>query len=368
MKRQKHRISWIVIIICFIFSCSQGQVKKAVNALDAQQLTQEQRDLIYQYSQDFPNKTQLSFAFIDGDKRSFYGVTRKRDSLFYKDNHQNIFEIGSVSKVFTATLLAKMVVNESLSLDQTISDLSPVGLGNSTDISLKQLSNHTSGLPRLPSNLNLFFVDQSNPYKDYGPEELEEYLASSFKLESTPGEKYAYSNLGTGLLGYLLRLEAKKSYETLLQEMISEVYAMPSTTTVKDAIASRLVSGLNPEGKNTSNWDMNVLVGAGGIYSSVEDLSQFSLAQFNEKDSAIQLTQKENFRVNENMQMGLGWHVLNRQNGKWIWHNGGTGGYSSSFTLNKSKRKGVLILSNVSAFNPNNNNIDQLCFALLKTL
>lgn len=368
MERQKHKIWWILFFSIFILSCGEGQVKEAVNALDAEQLSAEQTELIHQYSQDFPNDTELSIAFIDGERVSYYGIIRKNDSLFYQDNYKSVFEIGSVSKVFTSTLLAKLVVSESIKLDQSINHLSPVSLGNPEKITLKELANHTSGLPRLPSNLNLFFVDQSNPYKDYGAKKLESYLSSNFSLASSPGEKYAYSNLGTGLLGYLLSIKTGKSYETLLQEMITEVYTMPSTTTIEDAVKDRLVNGLNASGKVTSNWDMNVLVGAGGILSTVEDLSQFALAQFDSSNEALQLTQKENFRVNENMQMGLGWHILDRQENKWLWHNGGTGGYSSSFTLNKTEKKGVIILSNVSAFNLNNRNIDQLCFALLDTM
>ena len=290
-----------------------------------------------------------------------------RDKLI--ENYKNVFEIGSLTKVFTATLLSNFVNAQKLKLDDNIQDYLEFKINSQNEITFKELANHTSGLPRLPSNLNLFNVNQDNPYKDYNKEKLIEYLKSEIRLNQEPGLKYEYSNLGAGILGFELAVISNSTYESLLQEKIFSKYKMVNSTSKRENIQFDLVKGLKPNGKTTSNWDFNVLAGCGGIFSTVEDLSKFALAQFNNENNELILTQKPSFKVNDHMSIGLGWHILKRKNGgKLIWHNGGTGGYTSSLALDLENLNGIIILSNVSAFNKKMGNIDQLCFKLIKAL
>ena len=134
-------------------------------------------------------------------------------------------------------------------------------------------------------------------------------------------------------------------------------------------IKGNLVKGLNNEGNDVPNWEFSVLAGAGAIFSTVEDLSQFAISQFDNSNKELKLTRKKTFEVNENMDIGLGWHILKSQSKNfWYWHNGGTGGYSSSMVIDENTKNGIIILSNVSAFNPNMGNIDKLCIELMKTI
>jgi CubicO group peptidase (beta-lactamase class C family) len=111
------------------------------------------------------------------------------------------------------------------------------------------------------------------------------------------------------------------------------------------------------------------LAGAGGILSTAEDLSKFVIAQFNPSNKALELTRQKTFEINDTMDIVSGWHLLKSQSKNiWYWHNGGTGGYSSSMVFDEKTKNGIIILSNVSAFNPNMENIDKLCFELMKTL
>lgn len=129
----------------------------------------------------------------------------------------------------------------------------------------------------------------------------------------------------------------------------------------------KLVKGQNSNGEITSNWDWDVLFGAGGILSTTEDLVKFADAQFNPKNKELTLTRTPTSDIDENMKIGLGWHLLKSKNGKdLVWHNGGTGGYSSSMTLNTNDKTAVIILSNLSAYHPKMRNIDGLCFELIK--
>ena len=151
-------------------------------------------------------------------------------------------------------------------------------MGLSIEITFRQLANHTSGLPRLPSNLNFFSIDPQNPYKDYDKKKLEEYLSTKMELEYKG--RFEYSNLGVGLLGFVLSEIEETTFEDLLQSRIFSKYQMTSSTTDRTSVRNALVAGLNSKGNVTPNWDLNVLVGAGGILSSVSDLSKFATAQF----------------------------------------------------------------------------------------
>ena len=329
--------------------------------------TSDQSEIIFENTKIFPNNTQLSIAIISNGKVRYYGIKKESDTISTIDNQKSIFEIGSISKVFTSTLLANFVIDGKVKLLDNINDYLKAPIKNSTEISFIDLANHTSGLPRLPSNLDLINVDPENPYKEYKDKELEDYVTNQLEL-SNKG-KYQYSNLGAGLVGYTLSKIENDTYESLLQHKIFSKYEMQNSTTDITTIKGNLVKGLNNEGIEVPNWDLAVLAGAGAIFSTVEDLSQFAISQFEDKNKELELTRVKTFELNENMDIGLGWHLLkNKSDNLWYFHNGGTGGYSSSMVLEENSKNGIIILSNVSAFNPNRGNIDKLCFELMKTV
>ena len=138
-------------------------------------------------------------------------------------NSNTLFEIGSISKVFTGIALAHMVATEGLSLDDPIEDYLPdqvtVPSRNGELIRLIHLATHRSALPRLPTNMNP--ADSNNPYADYTIENLYEFL-SGYELPRGIGAAPEYSNLAVGLLGHLLELETELSYEDLVRERILE--------------------------------------------------------------------------------------------------------------------------------------------------
>jgi CubicO group peptidase (beta-lactamase class C family) len=278
----------------------------------------------------------------------------------------SIFRIGSISKVFTSTLLADAAAKTEVALDEPIH----MPLKDDLKITYKQLSNHTSGMPRLPKNL--FYLSSfrsDNPYKEYDEKLLEDYLANELVLDQAPGELSSYSNLGAGLLGHLLSIKTGSSYEELLQNRIFSKYEMTLSSSEKDNIEGNLVLGLDKQGEVTSNWDLASLKGAGGIFSTVGDLAKFANAHLYDDDEVLALSRKRTFTLNENMDIALGWHIINTQSGeKWHWHNGGTGGYSSSMAMDIENKKAVILLSNVSAFSKLQKNIDPLCFELMNDL
>lgn len=331
---------------------------------------QTPNDLVQKFGKKFPEFTELSIAIIKGKEVEYLGFIKKDTVFQAKENHQSVFEIGSLSKVFTSTLLAHQVQEGKLKLDQSAKSLLPFALKGNPKITLQHLANHTSGLPRLPENIMpLLSQNPDNPYKNYNEEKLKEYCTKELKLQSVVGEKYEYSNLGAGLLGYALAKDSKKSYEELLQEIIFKPLQMQASTTKRDLIKDKLVAGLNPSGKPTSNWDLEVLAPAGAILSSVEDLSKYAMANLDTTNQVFNLQRTKTFQINKSMGVALGWHIITEENGgQFYWHNGGTGGYTSFLAIDTQKQIAIVILSNVSAFHPKMGNIDALGVELLKAI
>lgn len=332
--------------------------------------TEQQKELIFEHVRAFPEHTQLAFAFIDNGAVAFSGVISENDTIRLVDNRHKVFEIGSISKVLTASLLTAMVGEGKLSLEDPVNDHLPFALKDSIRPTFMQLANHTSGLPRMPSNFDAGVpFDPANPYRNYGPDLLEEYLTKQVELAYHPGERSEYSNLGAGLLAYTLAQMTGLDYQQLLKKYLFSTYGMTASTTRRGDVTSSLVRGLDQNGEETSNWDFSVMVGAGGILSSTEDLAKFALAQFDDANQELKLTRKPTFEVSERIALGLGWHIVKTSSETELYcHNGGTGGYSSSIVLDTHQANGVIILSNVSAFHPQSPKIEQLCFSLLRTL
>src|SRR5690606_3515037 len=207
--------------------------------------------LIFEHLKGFPDGTEVAFAFIEDGEVRYYGVARDGDSLRLSDNREKVFEIGSISKVFTSTLLANFVLEGKVKLDDNIGDHLEVPVKDDTRITFRSLANHTSGLPRVPSNL-FFLASPDNPYKDYDESKLESYLGEHLSLSSSAGVKSEYSNLGVGLLGYTLEKVSGEDYQSMLESYIFTKYGMVNSTTRRDDIADKLVAGMNGWGHPTS--------------------------------------------------------------------------------------------------------------------
>jgi len=353
-----------------MFTYVNGQTKVVTNKLDfiKNKITKKQSDIVFNKIKAFPENTQVSIAIIKEGEVSYFGAKCINDEVRYANNSNNVFEIGSLTKLFTSTILSNFVLESKLKLNDPIQKYFNIPVKNK-EITILQLANHTAGLPKFPSNLDLNKADQTNPAKAYDEDKLKEYITEGLETIKTPGTSYEYSNIGAGILGYLLTEYSNLSYEGLLKKYIFSKYGMTNSTTNRQKIKAKLIEGLDKEGKKTANWDLNALVAAGGVLSNVEDLSKFALAQFNDTNKELALTRKSTFNSSEEMEVGLAWKIIKPfSNFRWFAHNGGTGGYSSLIALDIEKRNGIIVLSNVSTFNEKTRNIDFLCFELMKSL
>ncbi len=268
-------------------------------------------------------------------------------------NGDSVFEIGSVTKVFTAILLAEMVERGEVSLNDPISKYLPKSVKTPTragkDITLLDLASHTSGLPRLPGNFAP--KDPQNPYADYSVEQMYAFI-SGYTLTRDIGARYEYSNLGFGLLGHILALSARTDYETLVRTRISRPLKMDSSgIKLTPEMCARLATGHNAVRLPIANWDLPTLAGAGALRSTVNDLLKFVASNLGLKKSrllaAMEFAHKSQHDTGvPDLEIGLGWHILKRFDTEVVWHNGGTGGYHSFIGFDQKRRRGVVVLSN----------------------
>jgi CubicO group peptidase (beta-lactamase class C family) len=334
-----------------------------------------ERSLFEKQLLPLPTRVQVAVALVRGDSVRFLGAERTPHGIRYFDNRAAVFEIGSITKIFTATLLAQQVQKGALSLDTPVRKLVPFPLKtpgrDGVDLTLKHLADHTSGMCHQPPGLNLHAIlhlHPREPFKDYDRARFEHYLRREMQLQFTPGTKYSYSNMGMSLVGYILSLRTGRSYEALLQEGLFGPLDMRSSTTELARVRDRVVIGVEREGRAAPNWDMNALAPAGGIKTSAEDFAKFVHAQF-EPDSAIALTQQATFKIEDNYFVALGWHVIDRKNGeRWLNHGGGMAGYTAIVNVNVRRRCGVVVLSNLGNAHKLAENVSQLGRDLLKDL
>ncbi|WP_019036982.1 serine hydrolase domain-containing protein [Psychroflexus tropicus] len=335
------------------------------NVVVAQNFEDKINQTIKNYVSEFPEQTQFSVAVVSGNQIDYFGQIKLTDTINEIDNSASVFQIGSVTKVFTSSLLAQLVVDKKLKLTDSLQKFFGPKLNDQT-ITLEKLSNHTSGLPRLPSNLNLLAADFKNPYKMYAEEDLLYYLTTEMKISEGAQSRYQYSNLGAAILTKALENATEKSFSELLSEYIFDPLKMEQSSLLKESSNFQLVQGLDAGGSSTPPWDMNQFEGAGEILSTTSDLSRFVIAHFNEGKAAFALTTMPTFMVNSNLRIGLGWHILKAEDGNDLyWHNGGTAGYSSSVFMIPDTQKAVILLTNVSAYHPKASSVDELGFKLL---
>jgi CubicO group peptidase (beta-lactamase class C family) len=279
----------------------------------------------------------VAYGSLDqGDKRPLNGDT--------------IFEIGSVTDVFTSLLLADMVQRGEVALADPVAKYLPKGVKvpeyGGRRITLEDLSTHTSGLPRLASNLKP--ANPANPYADYSVERLYEFL-STYKMWRDIGPGFEYSDLNGGLLGHALARRAGMDYEALVTSRIAQPLHMSSTRiTLSTDMKSRMAVGHNDRLAAAPNWDFQALAGAGALRSSANDLLMFLAAHLGYSRSPLAPALAAMMKVRRpttipGTEMALGWVVA--PDGI-VWHNGSTAGYRAFVGYELRSRAGVVVLSN----------------------
>jgi D-alanyl-D-alanine-carboxypeptidase/D-alanyl-D-alanine-endopeptidase len=311
----------------------------------------------------------LVIGVVQNGKAFSAGFGRVSSTNAAAPDAATVFEIGSITKVFTGILLAQMQLDGRVTLDDPIARHLPSGFALPDalhPVTLTHLSTHTAGLPRLPANLDLSGPRAVNPYARYTAADLHTALRAT-KPARAPGAGYDYSNYGTALLGHLLERRAGRPYAELLAEHICTPLEMTDTVlTLNKSQRHRLTPGHSPRGAVVPNWDFDAFAPAGGLRSCVGDLLKFMQVNLATNSAApgpaLVLAQQSRFKSGT-MEMGLGWHI---QGGRRLWHNGGTGGYASFLALDRTRGTGVVLLSNYGDAMARDASLDRMGMELLK--
>jgi CubicO group peptidase (beta-lactamase class C family) len=272
----------------------------------------------------------------------------------------SVFEIGSISKTFTGLILAQMVEQGKVRLDQPVRELLPPDTvakpASGDEITLIDISDQHAGLPRMPDNFHP--ADENNPYADYDAKALYAFIAKH-GVAHPADAPFLYSNLAVGLLGQGLANRANVPYPTLLHDQITGPLNMRDTAIALDpTLQARFIQGY-ADGKPAHAWDLDALAGAGGIRSTAADMLTYLQAQLHPDRlpagvsatadgktlaAAIAKSHVIHAEVGGGEHIALNWFRIDATGS--FWHNGGTGGYSSYALFNPEKDYAVVVLDN----------------------
>ena len=338
MKKRKLRIFAIIVIIiiflCVIYNLISGVIYKN-KMQDISQYTSSQ---MIDYTLNNNENAIISIAIYDGNDITYdvYGAE-------YNLNYD--YEIGSITKTFTAMLVSKAIKEGKVNLDDSISNY--LELENRYYPTIKRIITHTSGLkPYYLSfqKIKNYFVG-GNDFYNISKEQLLEELNKT-KLEDKD-YNFNYSNFGVSTLGLVLEKVYDKNYNELLEELLKQL-DMNNTT---------IATGT---GNLSGYWKWNENDGyipAGAIISNIEDMSKYLETLITSDENYVIRTQEALKEVNAKNDIysmfdvnvdnvGITWMIDNKND--IIWHNGSTTNFNSYIGFNREKKVGVVILSNIS--------------------
>ena len=285
-----------------------------------------------------------------------------------------LFEIGSLTKAFTATLLAAAAQGGEVRYGDPVEKFLPRSVSvpsfQGRKITLIDLASHTSGLPRMPSDLASsmhFVLVQEDPYASYFPADTFRFLGG-YRLKIPPGSRFEYSNLGMGLLGYALSARKTTTYDRLVSVSLCAPLGMKDTgVSLTLSQQGRLARGYSALGLPVRNWGFQeTFAGAGALRSTAQDLIVFVRANLELTTTplvrALAETQAPQFKVDDALSVGMAW-MISRADGfdePVLWHNGETGGYHGFLAFCKKRKTGVVVLTNTAS------SVDKVGLEILK--
>ncbi len=308
----------------------------------------------------------LVVGLYDGGKLEIYGFGKGADGK--PPDGKTLYELGSVTKVYTSLLLADAVQRREVTLDTPVAELLPPGITVPTKdkvaITLKHLALHASGLPRLPPSL--IRDPRPDPYAGYGEEQLYQDLLAT-DLEVPPGTRIVYSNYGAGVLGVALGRKIGGGFATALRDRVLAPLGLANTFLGFPAgTESRRAQGTNEDLQPTPPWTFDALAGAGALVSDARDQLHLIDTEIDAYAGSkavlrgpMRLTQEDQLE-NQGPNTGIGWQI--DKDGRY-WHNGATGGYHAFVGFDPKSRRGVVILASTST-----SLIDRLADTMYKVL
>lgn len=282
-----------------------------------------------------------------------------------------IFELGSITKTFTALLLAEMVSRGEIGYDDPITAYLPPEArprrARVPPVTLVQLATHTAGLPRLPANLYLRALPgwRTNPYARYRLDDLY-HATARIRTRHRSGARVRYSNFGVGLLGQLLANAVGEDYRDLILDRVCRPLRMTGTLTGPGPLCA---TGYR-RGRPMPAWDMDALAPAGTLRSSATDLLRYLQAELRPEGTpladALRATQIPRAAAKGKDRICLGWNHRSSRHGDLFFHSGGTRGFTAFLGFCPQTGTGVAAL--VSTTPTYRRNMIPTAYSLFKAL
>jgi CubicO group peptidase (beta-lactamase class C family) len=317
-------------------------------------------DALVQKHRNALNTVGMTVGFWKDGESSTYGYGEiKKGGKQVPDAH-TFFEIGSITKTFTAAAMVQWLNEKGLSLESPIQPFLPSSIPalskGGVAVNFKQILNHSSGIAYFPSNLNLLLNDDAKELARYSEAKLFDYLEKG-KLNATPGTTYEYSNTAMGLAGTILARENKTTYGDYLRMKMCEPLGLFETKAQLTAEEKIRMADGHRGGKKVDLWEsLGALDGAGVLRSTTSDLLKYGAACINPPNtplgramSTAQVSTLKNAKnLIESVEVCLGWHQLKTEDktGTLLFHDGGTGGFNCSLILDKEKKLVLVVCYN----------------------
>lgn len=300
-----------------------------------------------------PQTCAISIGVLQNGKRTYYNYGEKTRGSANLPDRFSVYEAGSITKTFTGLLLAQAISEKKIKPEDDIRDYLPgrypnLAYGN-TPITVVHLVNHSSGLPRVPSNI---FAQENfdtlNPYKNYTEKMLYQDLRSQV-IQQPPGSSSNYSNYGMAVLGKILERVYNKSYSELVKEKILDPLKMKhSGVDLSDELMNAFLPGYSANGVETKHWDLGVFKPAGALHTGADDMLNFLEYQLLAPDTSCRLSQQLTFDKKEKVAMA--WQIRSGKSmAEVYWHNGATYGFSSFCGFIPGSNSALVILSNAAS-------------------
>lgn len=356
----------IAISILFLISCNDRALlipePTHNNALN-NEIDWAVHDAVLMSLEDL-NTVGISIGIIKNGLQYFYGYGEIETGSNVVPDPYTFFEIGSVSKTFTAIAINYMLDQKGLALDTPVKSFLPEDLPvlqrNGIEITFKNLLNHTSGLPFMPDNIGLsvYAGNIGGAFENYDRSKLYTCL-KNMDLEAIPGERFKYSNLGYGILGTILENEYNDSYSNIMKAIILNPLEMNRTSGVFSETLQNEWATPYRNSKKTNYWaDFNALAGAGELKSSAAEMMKYINVNLFPKQNAlgiainashVQSSEKIVNTQHFEFSPALGWfHYIHKDlpETSFLFHNGGTGGFNTDLFINKENNSGLILLYN----------------------
>ena len=323
----------------------------------------------------------LAVGIIAEGRRQVFGFGRERLEVDKAPDGRTIYEIGSVTKIFTSLALAQMAQEGLVRVDEPVQLLLPADVKiaprGGREITLEDLATHTSGLPRIPIATLFTLLATGNPYAGYTEKNLDNFLRAWQPTEEI-GTKWKYSNVGAGLLGHALARRAGMDFGRLIAERVTGPLGLRDTViALSEDQERRLASPYDVGNEPSVRWTFDVLAGAGALHSTADDLLELLAAEMGLRETSLRKAMDASLVPRRHtgmkgLDIGLGWLISSSAKAddadKVYWHNGGTGGYASFVAFDARRKTAVVLLSNTGLSLGSIGALDQAGSALLQFL